>query len=106
MDPLVLTLFVAGRSDRTDRSLEAARRLCDRYPGGECRLEVVDVLTDPAAAEEARVLATPTLLRVSPPPQRSVVGDLSDLDATARVLGLATSSNGPTDGALEETRGD
>ena len=39
---------------------------------------MVNVLDDPQAAEDERILATPTLIKRLPPPLRRVIGDLSD----------------------------
>lgn len=42
----------------------------------------------PDLAEQERVLATPALLRRSPPPRRKLVGDLGDWDTVVRQLDL------------------
>jgi circadian clock protein KaiB len=36
------------------------------------------VITNPQLAEEDKILATPTLAKVLPPPVRKIIGDLSD----------------------------
>jgi circadian clock protein KaiB len=36
------------------------------------------VLKNPQLAEEDKILATPTLAKVLPPPVRKIIGDLSD----------------------------
>jgi circadian clock protein KaiB len=41
-------------------------------------LKVIDVLKNPQLAEEDKILATPTLSKVLPPPVRKIIGDLSD----------------------------
>lgn len=79
----VLTLYVAGGSAASARARAAIERLCRELLDGRYRLEVVDVVRDPEAAEAARIVATPTLVREAPPPVRRIVGDLSD---HARVL--------------------
>ena len=45
---------------------------------GVYALKVIDVLKNPQLAEEDRILATPTLAKVLPPPVRKIIGDLSD----------------------------
>lgn len=50
---------------------------------GAVEIEVVDILTNPAEAERAGVLATPTLADESCNPPRRLIGDISD---TAQVL--------------------
>jgi circadian clock protein KaiB len=41
-------------------------------------LKVIDVLKNPQLAEEDKILATPTLSKILPPPVRRIIGDLSD----------------------------
>ncbi len=75
--PLELRLYVAGQSVKAQRAISNLARMGSEELG-RVPVEVVDVLQDPQAAEEARILATPTLVRLSPLPVRRVVGDLSD----------------------------
>ena len=74
----VLTLYVAGGSSASARARVTIDRLCQERLDGRHRLEVVDVVRDPEAAEAARIVATPTLVREAPLPVRRIVGDLSD----------------------------
>lgn len=82
----VLTLFVTGRTPRAERAIANLRRLCEDELEGCYELVVVDVLENPQAAEDERILATPTLIKQLPPPLRRVIGDLSDKDKV--LLGL------------------
>jgi circadian clock protein KaiB len=72
-----LTLYVAGQSVRSARAVANLRTLCDEL-GASCELTIVDVLERPQAAEDDRILATPTVIRRRPLPLRRVIGDLSD----------------------------
>lgn len=91
-----LVLFVSGASDLSARAVSNARGLGEAHLGGRYELAVVDVHGDPSAVRHFDVIATPTLLRTSPPPLRRVVGDLSDV---ARVLqGLGLPSHGAATG--------
>lgn len=51
-------------------------------------IDVVDVVENPERAEIEGILATPTLVRDTPPPRRRVVGDLADLGVVRAALGL------------------
>jgi circadian clock protein KaiB len=73
-----LRLFVAGSSARSLRTIHDLRQLCHHALGGVVDLEVVDIYQQPDLAERDRVVAAPTLLRLSPSPVRRLVGDLSD----------------------------
>jgi circadian clock protein KaiB len=79
-------LFVTGKTPRASAAVANLRRICDEDLGGRYELEVIDVLEQPEAAEAARVLATPTLIKMLPPPLRRIIGDLSDRDKV--LLGL------------------
>jgi len=71
-------LFVSGVSPRASDAIERLRAICDERLGADYELEVVDVMENPEAAEDEKILATPTLIRVAPGPSRRVLGDLSD----------------------------
>jgi circadian clock protein KaiB len=79
-----LTLYVAGASEFSARAITDARALCDVSLDGRCRLTVVNVHEDAAAALSSQVIAIPTLVRNQPMPERRVVGNLSN---TEKVLG-------------------
>jgi circadian clock protein KaiB len=84
----LLRLFVSGRTQRSARALRNLESLCDDALGGRYRVEVIDVLDDPGAADEDRIIVTPTLLRLLPPPIRRVIGDLSDRESVLVGLDL------------------
>lgn len=72
-----LKLFVTGRTPRSETAIRSLRQVCEHHLRGEYDLDVVDVLERPQVAEEEKILATPTLIRLWPLPVRRVVGDLS-----------------------------
>lgn len=85
-----LRLYVAGRSDLSERAAANARSFCNDRLGHDYKLEIVDVIAQPQVAEEDGVVTTPTLVRYNPLPQRRLIGDLSDSARIARRLGLTT----------------
>jgi circadian clock protein KaiB len=91
-------VFVAGASWRSQRVVRALHELCVAHEVSHYRVEVVDVLQDPASAERNRVLALPMVMRVAPEPVVRVVGDLSDGRLAAEVLGLNEPAPGAGDG--------
>jgi circadian clock protein KaiB len=88
MDPVRLTLYVAGDSVRSQQAIANLRRIVRAGAEGEAEYSVVDVLQDPERAEAARILTTPTVVREAPAPARRVTGDLSDLRTVVAALGL------------------
>jgi circadian clock protein KaiB len=83
-----LELCVAGSSSRTQRAINNLRAICDRELDGRYALEIIDVVQNPQAAEDRKVLATPTLIRQSPSPPRRVIGDMSDSESVRHVLAV------------------
>ena len=85
---LVLRLYVAGDAPNSARARANLTRLLSNLDPARYELEVVDCLDEPARALGDGVLVTPTLLRVDPPPQRTIVGSLSAADHVADALDL------------------
>ena len=77
---------MTGASTRTGTAIANLQRICEQELGGQYDLEIIDVLEFPDLAEEAKILATPTLIKSLPPPLRRVIGDLSDTEKV--LLGL------------------
>ena len=83
-----LRLYVTGSTLLSMRAIENIERLTTDELADDYDIEVVDVLERPDLAEADRVFATPTLLRLSPPPVRKLIGDLSDRDVVLSSLRL------------------
>jgi circadian clock protein KaiB len=81
-------LYVAGQTARSQAAVSNLRFLCESHLPSRYEIEIVDAVERPDLAEEARILATPTVVRVEPLPQLRVIGDLSDHGRAAAVLGL------------------
>ena len=83
-----LELFVVGHSAKSEAAIQNLRSLCEMFLKGRYAITVIDVLEDPMAAERANVIATPLLIRNSPPPRRRIVGDLSMTNVLLIGLGI------------------
>jgi circadian clock protein KaiB len=86
-----LKLYVTGRSSRSERAIVQLQRICSIHLADRYELEIVDVLEHPELAEKDRILATPTLIRMVPPPSVRIVGDLSDEQAVLYQLDIGVS---------------
>lgn len=78
MTRVVLKLYVAGRTSRTEQAISAMKEICESDLSNAYDLAVIDVLEWPQLAENEKILATPTVVKELPPPLRRVVGDLSN----------------------------
>jgi circadian clock protein KaiB len=74
----VLKLYVAGNTPNSIRALKTLNNILEKEFQGVYALKVIDVLKNPQLAEEDKILATPTLAKILPPPVRKIIGDLSD----------------------------
>ncbi|QNI50329.1 MAG: circadian clock protein KaiB [Synechococcus sp. YX04-3] len=74
----ILKLYVAGNTPNSMRALKTLRNILETEFRGVYALKVIDVLKNPQLAEEDKILATPTLSKILPPPVRRIIGDLSD----------------------------
>ncbi len=83
-----LKLYIAGHTAKSENAIINIKTLCEDNFKGEYSLRIIDVLEDPQAAEDVRILATPTLVRVRPAPERRLIGDLSDTALVLRGLGI------------------
>jgi len=81
-------LFITGRSARSEKAIKSIQQLLKEKPPSEVSLEIIDVLETPEIAERDKILATPTLVKLLPPPVKRIVGDLSDTQNIKRYLDL------------------
>jgi circadian clock protein KaiB len=82
-DTFVLRLYIAGQTPKCMRAFSNLERMCEQYLADRYRIEMIDLLEDPALARGDQILAVPTLVRRVPVPVRKIIGDLSN---TQRVL--------------------
>jgi circadian clock protein KaiB len=82
-DDFVLRLYVAGQTPKCLRAFANLKRICEEYLTNRYRIEMIDLLEDPALARGDQILAVPTLVRRMPEPVKKLIGDLSN---TQRVL--------------------
>ncbi|MBE9138576.1 circadian clock protein KaiB [Nodosilinea sp. LEGE 07088] len=87
LQPYSLKLFVNGiDTAATEKMLRLLHTTLENSLLGAYTLQVIDVITHPAAAEAANISATPTLIQVSPAPQRRLVGNVLNQEQMAQLL--------------------
>ena len=72
-----------------------ARRFFESHLPGAHRLEVLDIAQHVEAARADQIIASPTLVRLTPLPQRRLIGDLSDTERLRATLGLGGTPENP-----------
>ena len=83
-------LYVSSASPVSSRAVVNARRFFERHLPGQHRLHVLDIATHVASARDDQIVASPTLIRMSPLPRRRFIGDMSDTVRLRESLGLTT----------------
>ncbi len=90
-EPVYLTLYVAGDTQRCRNALSNLEELSKRDLKDKCRIEIVDLLKNPDAAKGEQIVAIPTLVRghrKQTIPGIRIIGDLSDTSKVLRALDL------------------
>lgn len=81
-------LFVTGDAPRGRSAAQALDALCRHHLSKDYEIEVVNVLERPEEAEEYRIIVTPAVVKLRPPPPRRAVGDLREAEAVMRALSI------------------
>jgi circadian clock protein KaiB len=82
----VLKLYVTGLTPRSRDAVKNLKKILNEDYKGVYSLRVIDVMKHPNLAEDDKILATPTLIKILPPPVRRIIGDLSNKEKV--LLGL------------------
>jgi circadian clock protein KaiB len=85
---LRLRLFVAGQAPNSVAAIRHLRTLLAEYRSVKADIEIVDLLQYPERGMRDGVLVTPTMIRLSPAPERRMIGNLTDIDSVLSVLDL------------------
>lgn len=78
-----LRLYVAGQTPKSIAAFANLKKICEEHLVGKYKIEVIDLMKNPALARGDQIVAIPTLVRKLPEPIRKIIGDLSN---TERVL--------------------
>lgn len=103
--PIMLRLYVAGQTPKSLLAISNLKKICVEHLDDHYKIEVIDLLKNPALARDHQILAIPTLVRQLPVPMRKIIGDLSNTDQV--VVGLdirPTERTKPANGPAERSR--
>jgi circadian clock protein KaiB len=81
-------LYVAADTINSNQALSNLHLLCQAHLADRHEIEVVDVFREPQRAQAEGIRMTPTLLKLSPPPVRRIIGTLSQTQQVLETLGL------------------
>ena len=101
-----LRLYITGQTPRSAGSVQNLKQVCDQYLAGHFELEVIDIYQQPELAQEAQIIAAPTLVKRLPLPLRRLVGDLSNRRRVLLGLDLkADPTEDPSENLNDELNG-
>ena len=81
-------LFITGKTPKYDEIVKNLQNLLEEEFTGQYSLETISIIEDPQLAVSNMIFATPTLIKVYPPPIRKIVGDMSNRNQVLVGLGL------------------
>jgi circadian clock protein KaiB len=84
----VLRLYVAGSAPRSSRAIANIKTICETHLKESYTLTVVDLYEHKLRAQGDEIVVAPTLVRLSPLPERRVFGNLSETDRVLKALDL------------------
>jgi circadian clock protein KaiB len=82
MAKLVFHIYIAGTTQNNRQFLQLYQAVCEQtLPEGSFTVTTIDILKAPELAEKAKIMATPTISRVSPAPEKRIIGKLTEVQA-------------------------
>ncbi len=88
MEKIILKLYILDNFPKSKNTEKDLKELIQDIPEEMVDYEVIDLHLHPDKAEEEKILATPTLIRVSPLPKKKLVGSFADKDRVLNELGI------------------
>jgi circadian clock protein KaiB len=76
----LLRLYVAGQTPKSLQAFANLKDICETHLKGRYRIEVVDLIQNPALARGDQILALPAVVRQLPPPVKKIIGDFSNAE--------------------------
>jgi len=84
----VLRLYVTGMTPRSTRAISAVRSICEEFLAGRFDLRIIDVYQQPSLIRDRQIIATPTLVKEGPAPERRLIGDMTNRQRVLAGLGI------------------
>ncbi len=76
----LLRLYITGTTKKSMRAIANIRKLCEEHLKGRYELEVIDIYQQKKLAQEANIIAAPTLIKQLPLPLRKMIGDMANTE--------------------------
>ena len=83
-----LKLYIVDETRKSTKLLNDLEEILHAELEGQYTLDVIDVLENPQRAIEDKIFATPTLVKVRPPPMKKIIGDVHTKERLLMELGV------------------
>ena len=81
-----LRLYLAGDTRLSRLATANLKNIRATLKDEECQVEIINIQKQPLTAISERIIATPTLDKIAPPPRERMIGDLSDYEKVLSIL--------------------
>jgi len=81
-------LYVAGGTPNSAQAMANLKMICRTHLPERHEIEIVDVFREPKRALAESIFMTPTLVKLSPSPVRTILGTLSQTETVLQALDL------------------
>ncbi len=83
-------LFIAGMNPGSFRAIENVKEVCESCLKDDYELEVIDIYQQKQLLRDMDIFAVPTLIRISPEPEKRIIGDMADKNQLVLVLEISS----------------
>jgi circadian clock protein KaiB len=82
----ILRLYITGATPNSVKAINNTKAFCEKYLKGHYDLEVIDIYQQPLVAKSEQIIALPLLIKLSPPPLKRLIGNMSDTEKMKKGL--------------------
>jgi len=87
MSKVKFKIFIAGLNSRNRELISNFREVCaTNLVSHQHQIEVIDILKNMEATEAKKILATPTIIREKPLPEKRIIGDFRENSKAIKAL--------------------
>src|SRR5688572_22720995 len=84
----VLQLYITGATPNSVRAIANVKAICEKHIPDDYTLEIIDVYKEKEQARARQIVALPMLVKLNPPPERKLIGDMSRTEKVLEALGI------------------
>ncbi|MFW5820095.1 MAG: circadian clock KaiB family protein [Bacteroidota bacterium] len=81
-----LKLYITGSAPRSISAVNHITEICDNNLR-DYELQIIDIYEKPILAKEDQIIAIPTLIKILPPPERRIIGDMTNKEKVLEGIG-------------------